>query len=105
MFEANVDDTNTVKVDLSPSVIAQYIRLHPTNCSNRCALRMEIDGCNSTAGIAMLTINLTLARLIYSCLVTVYKSQLHVFQLLYLLFSQSIEAESKRHNKTDKQRA
>ena len=31
-------------------VVAQYIRLHPMNCSNQCALRLELYACNITAG-------------------------------------------------------
>ena len=33
-----------------PTVLAQYIRLHPMNCSNLCALRLELYGCNVTTG-------------------------------------------------------
>ena len=51
MIEGNVDNASVKTVVLNPSVIAQYIRLHPTNCNNRCALRMELYGGNMTAGM------------------------------------------------------
>ncbi|KAL9973661.1 hypothetical protein ACROYT_G020143 [Oculina patagonica] len=50
-FQANVDDTGSKTVVFNPSVLAQYIRLHPTNCSNQCALRFELYGCNLTTGL------------------------------------------------------
>ena len=51
MIEGNVDSASVKTVVLHPSIIAQYIRLHPTNCSNRCALRMELYGGSITAGM------------------------------------------------------
>ncbi|KAL9973643.1 hypothetical protein ACROYT_G020124 [Oculina patagonica] len=50
-FEANVDDTGSKTVVFNPSVKAQYIRLHTTNCSNQCALQFELYGCNLTTGL------------------------------------------------------
>ena len=49
-LQANVDDTRSKTVVFNPSIMAQYIRLHPTNCSNECALRFELYGCNVTTG-------------------------------------------------------
>ncbi|KAK2551263.1 Coagulation factor VIII [Acropora cervicornis] len=39
VFEANTDATSVVRNDFSPSIHTAYIRLHPINCSHRCALR------------------------------------------------------------------
>ncbi|XP_068720403.1 receptor-type tyrosine-protein phosphatase delta-like [Montipora capricornis] len=51
VFQANVDANSIVKVGFNSSVVGKFIRVHPTNCSIRCALRMELYGCNSTEGI------------------------------------------------------
>ncbi|XP_068704192.1 EGF-like repeat and discoidin I-like domain-containing protein 3 [Montipora foliosa] len=50
VFQANVDANSTVKVVFNSSVFGKFIRIHPTDCSMRCALRMELYGCNSTGG-------------------------------------------------------
>ena len=54
MFQANVDANSIVKVVFNSSVLGKYIRIHPTNCSIRCALRMELYGCNSKEGIVII---------------------------------------------------
>ena len=54
VFQANVDANSTVKVVFNSSVLGKFIRIHPTNCSIRCALRMELYGCNSTGGIVFI---------------------------------------------------
>ena len=59
VFQANANDMMVTTVVLNPLVVAQYIRLHPTNCSNYCTLRMELYGCNSTAGTCTCTVLLT----------------------------------------------
>ncbi|XP_022804804.1 contactin-3-like isoform X2 [Stylophora pistillata] len=51
VFQANVNDDKIKTVLFKPSHVAQYIRLYPTNCSNTCALRFELYGCNSTTGL------------------------------------------------------
>ncbi|XP_068703646.1 contactin-4-like isoform X2 [Montipora foliosa] len=51
VFQANVDANSIVKVVFNSSVLGKFIRIHPTNCSIRCALRMELYGCNSTGGM------------------------------------------------------
>ncbi|XP_068719606.1 cell adhesion molecule DSCAML1-like [Montipora capricornis] len=51
VFQANVDANSIVKVVFNSSVFGKFIRIHPTDCSIRCALRMELYGCNSTGGI------------------------------------------------------
>ncbi|XP_022804806.1 lactadherin-like [Stylophora pistillata] len=50
VFQANVNDSKIKTVLFRPSHVAQYIRLNPTNCSNTCALRFELYGCNLTTG-------------------------------------------------------
>ena len=47
VFQGNTNDNGTKRVLVNPLVTAQYIRLHPTNCSGHCALRMEFYGCKS----------------------------------------------------------
>ena len=54
VFQANVDANSIVKVVFNSSVLGKFIRIHPTNCSIRCALRMELYGCNSTGGIVVI---------------------------------------------------
>ena len=50
VWKGNVADSNYKTEVFSPFVVAQYIRLHPTHCSNQCAFRLEFYGCNVTAG-------------------------------------------------------
>ena len=48
VFQANVNDDTNKTVLFKPFHVAQYIRLYPTKCSNTCALRFELYGCNLT---------------------------------------------------------
>ncbi|XP_073253396.1 neogenin-like [Porites lutea] len=53
VFQGNTNDNGTRRVLVNPLVTAQYIRLHPTNCSGHCALRMEFYGCKSDPTIGL----------------------------------------------------
>ncbi|KAM7435431.1 hypothetical protein ABFA07_014659 [Porites harrisoni] len=53
VFQGNTNDNGTKRVLVNPLVTAQYIRLHPTNCSGHCALRMEFYGCKSDPTIGL----------------------------------------------------
>lgn len=50
IWDGNVADTGHNTEVFNPMVVAQYIRLHPMNCSNQCALRLELYACNITTG-------------------------------------------------------
>ena len=50
IWKGSVADSGSKTEVFSPFVVAQYIRLHPTNCSNQCAFRLEFYGCNVTTG-------------------------------------------------------
>lgn len=49
-WKGSVGDRDYKTEVFSPFVLAQYIRLHPTDCFNQCAFRLEIYGCNVTSG-------------------------------------------------------
>ncbi|XP_078348205.1 uncharacterized protein LOC144633246 isoform X1 [Oculina patagonica] len=47
VFQANIDNNNTVFNTLDPAIVARFIRLHPVKFHGWISLRMELFGCNS----------------------------------------------------------
>lgn len=51
IFEANGDDSSVAENRFESPLVAQYIRINPTNWHNRISMRIEVYGCHYTAEV------------------------------------------------------
>lgn len=64
IFDANIDDRNTVENKFDSPLVAQYIRINPTRWHNRISMRIQVSGCPYEAevlgfdGQSMILLNL-----------------------------------------------